>query len=148
MGKENMIKKIKELNSVLAELIAGIILVGMVCEFTGVWFVTDKVKYSLGLMIGVILAAAMAIHMAWALDIAVSMDAGGAEKKIRFNSIFRYLVVVVILFVVMVTKFANPLAAFLGIMSLKAAAYLQPSIHRLKNKLFGKEEEKKSMRSK
>lgn len=142
-----MIKKIKELNSVLAELVVGIILVGMVCEVTVVWFVTDKVKYSLGLMIGIILAAAMALHMAWALDTAVSMDVSGAEKKIRFNSIFRYLVVVIILFIVMVTKFANPLAVFLGIMSLKAAAYLQPSIHRLKIKLYGKEEEKKSARS-
>lgn len=69
--------------------------------------------------------------MAFAINAAVNMGSTGAEKKIRLGSLLRYLVAAIVVIVVAVTGFANPLAVFLGIMSLKAAAYLQPFTHRI-----------------
>ena len=55
---------------------------------------------------------------------------GAAQGFIRKHAFIRYAVIVAVFAVVMLTGAANPLAAFLGIMGLKAAAYMQPFIHK------------------
>ncbi|MEG1847950.1 MAG: ATP synthase subunit I [Lachnospiraceae bacterium] len=130
-----MIKRLKEMNSALPELLTGILAFGIVCELVGVWFVTDKLGFSLGLFLGVLLALGMAIHMALTLDTAVNMEQSSAEKKVRLSGIARYLIIIIVFILVMVTHIANPLAAFLGVMSLKVAAYLQPFTHRVGERL-------------
>lgn len=85
--------------------------------------------YSLGLWIGVILASAAAFHMWWSLDRGLDRE-GAAQGFIRKHAFIRYAVIVAVFAVVMLTGAANPLAAFLGIMGLKAAAYMQPFIHK------------------
>lgn len=131
----------QKLRHVLRELIAGILFFGIICEAVGVWFVKDRFGYTVGILIGVILAVAMAIHMAWTLDRALDLPQTDAQKKIRTGSISRYAIIVLILGIMMYTGFANPLAGFLGLMSLKVAAYLQPFTHKLLQKRFKNEEE-------
>lgn len=131
----------KKLKVVLTELIIGIFFLGVLWEAAGVWFVKDKSGYTIGLLIGVMLAAAMAIHMAWSLERALELPQGDAQKKIQTNSICRYGIIAVVLGAVMCTDFANPLASFLGIMSLKVAAYLQPFTHKCLQKIYKNEEE-------
>lgn len=126
---------------ILKELFVGILVFGLLCEFIGVWFVADKMGYCLGVLIGVILAAGMAAHMSWSLEKSLDLVQGEAEKQIRKYSVIRYFVIVVVFAVVMVTHLANPLAAFLGIMSLKVAAYLQPFTHKCYKKIYKDEEE-------
>ena len=46
---------LKRLNDALPELVLGIILYGIVVELAGVWFVTDKLRYTTGLVIGIAL---------------------------------------------------------------------------------------------
>ncbi len=139
-----MIDKLNKLNKVLLELLAAIVGCGVFFQAAGVWFVTDKIGYSTGLLIGILIALAMAVHMAWALDMAVDLERGEAEKRIRLHSILRYLFVTVMLAVVMYTGIANPLASFLGVMCLKVAAYLQPITHKFLQKIQKNEEEKPS----
>ncbi|MDD3206330.1 MAG: ATP synthase subunit I [Lachnospiraceae bacterium] len=138
-----IIQTINDMNKVLIELLAGILGIGILGELIGVWFVADKFGYSIGLLVGILLAMAMAVHMAWAINRVLDLDKGAAEKQMRANSILRYTFIVVALVIVMVTKTANPLAAFLGIMSLKVAAYIQPITHKLVQKI-SKNEEKAS----
>ena len=45
---------LKRLNDALPELVLGLILYGVVIELAGVWFVTDKLRYSTGLLIGIV----------------------------------------------------------------------------------------------
>lgn len=139
-----MIEKLNRINKVLTELLIGIVACGFVFEAIGVFIVANKIQYSIGLLIGTLIALAMAIHMAWALDTAVDLGSQEAEKKIRLHSMLRYLLVVVMLAIVMYSKIANPLASFLGVMSLKVAAYLQPITHKLMQKIHKNEEEKPS----
>ncbi len=55
---------LKRINDALPELILGILIYEIVVEFTGIWFVKDKLGYSNGLLIGAATAIGMAIHMA------------------------------------------------------------------------------------
>ena len=114
----------------LFELSAGSILWGLLCQLAGVWFVADKAGYSLGLAIGTLLALLSGFHMWWSLDRALDCSENAASKMIVKYSIFRYLIIVIVLFLVMVSGFANPLSAFLGLIGLKVSAYLQPFTHK------------------
>lgn len=126
-----MIKKMSELADVLPELLLGIFAYGAVCEIIGVLLVSDKLLYSVGLIIGILMASAMAVHMAWSLSVALSFAQEDAVKMMQKHNLLRYGAVTVLLGLLMVSGLGNPLAAFLGIMGLKVAAYLQPFTHKL-----------------
>lgn len=123
---------IRRLNDALPALLLGIVCYGIIVELIGVWFVKDKLKYSSGLWIGIVLAMGMAIHMAVVIEKAVTLyGENGAKSKVILQSILRYIVIVVVFFLVMKIQLGNILMVFIGIMGLKAAAYLQPFIHRV-----------------
>jgi len=128
---------IKELekNETLKELIIGILFMSIIFQSSIVWFVEDKIGYSVGLWLGTAVAVFMAWHMWKTIDEVLDLSVGGAQKVMRKNTLLRYLVVTLALVALMITKMANPLAAFLGIMTLKVAAYLQPFTHKVISKL-------------
>ena len=122
---------LKRLNDALPGLIAGIILYGVLVEVIGVWFAEDKLRYTTGLLIGIALACGMAVHMAWSLNMALDLGESGAVKKMQLHNLLRYGIVVVVIFALWLSGIGNPVVAFLGIMGLKVAAYLQPFTHKL-----------------
>ena len=130
-------KKVKKIdmttniNETLKELLIGIFVWGILGQAVPIWFINDKGNYSIGLWIGVCLAAECAIHMYKTLESALSLDEKSAQKKSVMGSAIRYMVILIVMGLLMITEFGNPLAAFLGVMGLKAAAYMQPFIHRL-----------------
>lgn len=130
---------LKRLNDALPGLVLGIIFYGIAIELVGVWFVSDKLRFTSGLMIGIVTAIGMAIHMAVVLLDAV--DFAGAEKakrRIIAKSILRYIVVVVIFLVMMIFHLGSLFSAFLGVMGLKASAYMQPLMHKAFMKMQGR----------
>lgn len=122
-----------KINETLKELLFGILTFGVLCQAIGIWFVKDKAGYSLGLWIGIGLALLAAVHMWWALDRGLDLGADATGYMVKQNMV-RYGVLIVAYGVLCVTEIGNPLAAFLGIMGLKAGAYLQPLTHKLWNK--------------
>jgi len=129
-------KKTGTINRTLLELLAGILFWGVVCQAVGVWMVKDKPGYSIGLWIGVLLALLAGTHMWWALDRFLGYAGDAAVKMITKNNITRYVAIVVVMALVMVSGCANPLSAFLGLMGLKVAAYLQPFTHKICAKFY------------
>lgn len=129
-----MIKKISNINSALPGLLLGIVLFGAVSQLAGIFLVTEKASYSIGLWIGVLTAIFMAFHMAFSLNSAVDRDAKGAQAVATRQNIIRYLIVVLILGILMMTNIGNPIAAFVGVMGLKISAYLQPIFQKLSQK--------------
>jgi len=129
---QKRINNLRRINNLLPELLAEIFIYGIFIQITGIWFVKEKLLYSTGLWIGILVSMVMLIHMSIvildAVDIAV-------EKKARFkttmNSIVRYLIVVGTFFVVYYFKIGNVFAMFLGIMGIKAAAYFHPFADKL-----------------
>lgn len=120
---------LKRLNEALPGLLLGIIVYGMILQLVGVWFVEDKLHYSSGLWIGIGCAIFMAIHMAIAIEDAVSIGSeNGAKRKVIAASLVRYITVVIVFFAMMYFKLGMLIPAFLGIMGLKFSAYLQPFV--------------------
>lgn len=123
---------IRRLNKALPELLLGILFYGVIVEAAGVWFVKDKLRYSTGLWIGIVMACAMAIHMAVIIDEAVDTGTeNGAKNKVIFQSVLRYIVVVSVFFITAKFKLGNFIMVFIGVEGLKAAAYMQPFIHKI-----------------
>lgn len=114
---------------VLKELLIGILLYGILLQLIPVWFLADKAAYSRALWPGIIMAALMALHMYRTLDRA--LDNGmGAQKSVVTNSMLRYMAAVIVLAAVQYTGIGSPVVTFIGIMGLKAGAYMQPFVHK------------------
>lgn len=129
-------EKIKSINEELPALMAGILPFGILCQITVVWFVKDKAGYSIGLWLGIFIAEAMAYHMAASISMSVELDEETAVKVMQKKNVFRYGMVTIALGLIMISGFANPLAAFLGVMGLKVAAYVQPCTKKILNKFW------------
>ena len=130
---------LKRLNDALPGLVLGILLYGVLVEFIGVWFVSDKLRYTTGLVIGIALACGMAINIAVVLQDAIDIyGESRAQARIIAKSILRYAVVVIVFFVMMKWNLGNLFAAFIGVLGLKVSAYLQPFAHKLISKLQGR----------
>ena len=123
----------KKANETLKELIIGILFYGIIVEIIGWIPVRDKIYFSIGLWFGLILAILAAIHMWRGLN--VGLDLGdGAGKYVLSQNMIRYGVIVVAFGALCIMDFGSPIAAFAGIMGLKAGAYLQPFTHKIRIK--------------
>lgn len=124
---------LRRINEALPGLVFGILLYGVVLQLAGVWFVEDKLYYSIGLWYGIIIAVGMAINLATVIFDSVAMgDSKYANRIIIAKSLLRYAVVVILFFILGYFDFGSLLMAFLGVLGLKISAYLQPLLHKNK----------------
>lgn len=130
-----MIEKLRKINRALLELCLGIIFLGLLCQLIGMWFAESKLYYSLALWLGVLLAFITAVHMYRTLDKALDHGAD-AVKMVTKANLIRYGCIVIVFGIVLLTGILNPLISFMGLMTLKVAAYMQPFTHKLCNKFF------------
>ncbi len=121
---------LKRLNEALPGLIIGILVYGGIVWLAGIWFVTDKIRYTSGLFIGIACAIGMGIHIAMVIEEAVRTP-GDSSKRLSIKSVSRYLVVVIVFFVMMYFHLGNLIPAFLGVLGLKVSAYAQPFMHKM-----------------
>ena len=130
---------LRRLNDALPGLVLGIVIYGIVVELLGVWFVEDKLRYTTGLLIGIAVAIGLAINIAQVIRDAVEIyGADGARSRLIIKSVLRYLVVVVVFFVMMKFNLGNLVTAFIGVLGLKVSAYLQPFAHKVIFKIQGR----------
>lgn len=113
----------------------GMCFFGICCQIAGMFLSKAQGRFSLSLWFGVAFAFAASIHMLRTLERSVAAGANAA-RIVTIGYLFRYAMVVLVLTVVSVTGVMDPLIVFLGYMSLKVTAYLQPFTHKLCNKLF------------
>ncbi len=135
MKTGKMMKYLKKIDRTLLEMHTGMLLFGFVCQLVGAFFAEEQLRFASSLWFGVLFAVINSIHMARTLDRALP-NGEAAAKIITRGYVFRYLMVIVILAVISVTNVMNTLIVFLGYMSLKIAAYLQPFTHKFYNMLF------------
>ena len=122
---------LRRINQALPELLAGILAYGMLIQITGIWFVSDRVRYSTGLWAGIILAMGMAVNMAVVIfDTVEEMAEGRSSRRASLYGVLRYLAVVLAFGIVGYFKLGNVVVMFLGVMGLKISAYLQPFTHK------------------
>ena len=130
-----MIEKLRNIPRALLELRLGILFTGLVMQLVGVWFAGNWILYTVALWIGIIVALWMVHHMYLTLDRALDLGSG-AQKAAMTANLVRYGCVIIVFAAVCLTKVLNPLITFMGVMSVKVAAYLQPFTHKLCNKIF------------
>ena len=133
-----MKERITRINRTLFELEPGILMYGLVCQMF-VFLVKDKMEYSLGLWMGVLIAVVSAFHMWWTLDRALDLGERQAVKTMSTHNVLRYFFIVVAFALIAVGGIANPLAAFLGMMGLKISAYMHFITQKISTKIYGEE---------
>ena len=132
---------LKRINEGLPGLIAGILLYGIIVQFTGVWFVEERMAYSIGLWYGIAIAIGMAIHMAYVIyDAVIFYGEEKANTRVAAKSVLRFFVVAILFGILSYFNLGNLFAAFIGVMGLKVSAYLQPLFQKVVNKLTGRED--------
>ena len=130
----------------LLEMYVGMILFGLICQLAGLLIRISGVlewqarwRYTCSLWFGIAAAILSAWHMYRTLD--RSLDFGEAAVKLIFKGyIFRYVLIVLIMLIIIMTEVLNPLIAFGGYMSLKVSALIQPFTHKICNKIFNETE--------
>lgn len=123
-------KALRRLNEALPGLVVGILLYGGLVELAGIWFVEDKLRFSSGLWIGIFCAEGMAVHIAMVIEEAVRLG-GEQTRRMSVKSVLRYVVVVIVFFVMMKFHLGSLLPAFIGVLGLKVSAYAQPFMHKM-----------------
>lgn len=130
-----ILERLKGKNRTLLEMHIGILFFGLLCQMVGVFIVEDQWYFSKSLWFGIIFALVASMHMYRTLDRALWYGEN-ATKLVSRGYMFRYAAAIIIFAVIGVTGVMNVLVVFLGYMSLKVTAYLQPITHKLCNKIF------------
>lgn len=121
------------INETLLEMLLGILIFGGVVWLTGILLVQNRLLFTVGLLLGLFLAGFASWHMWKGLD--TGLDLGDAAAKyITKQNMIRYGIIVVSYSIICVCKLGDPVAAFIGIMGIKAGAYLQPFTHKILTK--------------
>ena len=124
--------------TMLYELFSGIAVFAVV-ELFGNLFIKRRLPYSLGVLLGVLIAVFMAFHMYMTLGKAMLFEAEAAAKTIKRGSFLRMVVMIGgMILAVFLPEYFSLLGVLLGILTLKFAAYLQPLTHKLINKILSK----------
>ena len=135
-----MIEKMDSLRRTVWELLIGILFSGILLEIVGLILIKDKLQHSVGIALGMVIAAGLAIHMAYNLNDALDWDAQNATRIVRKGFLLRYGTVTLATVLLAYFKIGNILSCWAGIMTLKTSAYLQPFVHKIINKIFKIEE--------
>lgn len=123
---------------IVQELLLLMALYGLLAEVIVLAATKDLLFHTIGLMVGVFLAMGMCIHMQISLEDAIDMGEAGAQKHISKTYGIRTAVVFLIMGILYYFKIGSIITGFIGIMSLKVAAYLQPFTHKYLKKYIGK----------
>lgn len=118
-------------NQTLLELLAGIILMGILIQLVHLIAVDEYLYHAIGLWAGVAVACFWAIHMQRSIEDALDLGEDRATKKAISSYAMRMLVSLIVLGAVIYYDLGNVFSLFVGVFLLKISAYLQPLTHKL-----------------
>ena len=122
---------------IVIEMWFGIALFNCLCILIGIWFVPDRAKFLIGLLLGAALACAGSYHIWATLDRSVdSPDEKTAARRVGTGYIIRYVALIALVLILYFTGIGSPFAAFVGYLGLKPAAYMQPTVHKMTDKIY------------
>ena len=134
--QSTLLEKLRKKNRTVLEMELGIIVLGILFQLGSVFFPGSRLERAVSLLLGSVLAGVAVLHMYRTLDRALDLDAGDAQKAIYKGYVLRYVFFALVLVLSALTGWLNPLLIFLGYMTLKFTAYLQPLTHKLCNRIF------------
>lgn len=133
-------KQLKKIDRTLLEMWTGIIGLGIVLWLVGTVFFGGRAFYAESLWFGILLAIVSTIHMYRTLYRGLELGEKKAQKAVFGGYLIRYVFLIIIFGIIMVTNVLNPLVVFMAYMTLKVTALMQPLTHKFYNKLFHEED--------
>lgn len=119
-----------KMNPTLKELISGIFLWGLVLAGLLVWGAESPAAFAASLTAGVLAAAGMAIHMCCYIEDSLELTQEDASKHMKKGTLLRILAAMG-MFVLVWLLHGSVVGVFLGLLTLKLGAYIQPVIHKI-----------------
>ena len=120
----------EKLHPTLIELWIGIILWSALISGIGVWFCENRIAWFAGIAFGALTACTLAFYMTKSVSKLVDdLDAGRGDKVIRASAMIRLFIAAAAIAIACFVPFFNPIGTFLGILSMKFAAYSNGLIH-------------------
>lgn len=116
----------KRISNIVKEMVLGIFAVDLLIAVIGLIFVPQKVTFLLGLGMGFIVAVIMVFSMNYSIEKAMDFEGKGATAQCIKGYVFRTLFLVAGFIGSYFLGLWALAAFFFGVMSMKAAAYLQP----------------------
>lgn len=123
----------KETKNLMLEVSAGIVFFTAAAMVVAFLVYPDRTVFA-GLLLGMIIAMAMFLSMALVLERSMKTeDPKTVQKRSVISAVIRYLLLIVILVTVIIrfSNWFNPVAVVIGVLGLKAGAFLQPAIHKI-----------------
>ncbi|WP_024346002.1 ATP synthase subunit I [Lacrimispora indolis] len=123
----------KETKNLMLEVSAGIVFFTAAAMVVAFFIYPDRTVFA-GLLLGMIIAMAMFLSMALVLERSMKTeDPKTVQKRSVISAVIRYLLLIVILVTVIIrfSNWFNPVAVVIGVLGLKAGAFLQPAIHKI-----------------
>lgn len=123
----------KETKNLMLEVSAGIVFFTAAAMVVAFLVYPDRTVFA-GLLLGMIIAMAMFLSMALVLERSMKTeDPKTVQKQSVISAVIRYLLLIVILVTVIIrfSNWFNPVAVVIGVLGLKAGAFLQPAIHKI-----------------
>lgn len=103
---------------------------GIILQIIGWIFIREKLAFSIGLWLGIMLQCGLTWLMYRECDRAVDMEAEQAEKYIRSRSILRSVLWFFVMAAAVNINVISCIGVFLGLFALKVSALLSPVVFR------------------
>lgn len=106
-------------------MVVYMILFSLIVEVIGMLLVSNKLSFTMGLLFGLIFSILKLKLMQNTIEKAVRMPEGKAQKYMNGQYMIRYILTGIVLVVAALEPSVNLLGVFLGLVSMKVAAYMQ-----------------------
>ena len=111
-------------NETLFDLIFGCIVYSIVFEAIGLFVVENKGSYSLGLLLGTVVAIGLSVSMYKSLNRCLVMTEHQARRNMVFSTLLRAVVILLAAWIGMRSGYFSFPGIIIGILGLKISAYL------------------------
>lgn len=111
-------------NETLFDLIFGCVVYSLVFEVTGLLVVENKGSYSMGLLLGTVVAVGLSVSMYKGLNRCLLMTEQQAGRSMALGSLFRAAVILLAAWIGMRSAYFSFPGIIIGILGLKISAYL------------------------
>lgn len=116
-------------------MVVYMILFSLIMEIVGILVVNDKKGFTLGLLFGLIFSILKLMLMQNSIKKSVTMPEGKAQKYANVQYMIRYVLTGIVLLVAALEPTISLLGVFLGLLSMKVAAYMQLFVIKRQGKL-------------
>lgn len=121
--------KLRQLDETYLDLVIGILLCGVLSAILGMIITRGDLRYLIGAVVGLIAAWIMITTMMVSIQKSVQMDTHQASRHMIVSALIRYVVTLVVLYVMIKLSMSAFIAALVGFLSSEFAAFLQKPVH-------------------